>query len=177
MKKIVKYIFVVVSLFLFLACEREEPKYTIPARPAYFTINTAFLDNNLANIGSINIYIKSSDKNAYDVLLNGVKGVQTFEAPRLENEYIGYSGLLIINTGSTLSPTPFAAFDLCCPHEGMEKVRVIPTNNGNAKCPKCGSVYDIILGTGQVLEGISTKNLQSYYVAPVGNSAYRVYYY
>lgn len=175
--KAIKYILTAGVLCLLSACGKEEPKYTIPAKPVEFKFNTVSVDHNLANIGSINIYIKTADKSAYDKQLSGVKGVQTFAAPRLSNEYIGYSGLLVINTGSTLNPTPFAAFDLCCPYESMEGVRVIPTNDGTAKCPKCGSVYDIIFGTGQVREGVSTKNLQSYYIAPLGSSVYRVYYY
>jgi hypothetical protein len=175
--KIIKYIFAAGLIILLSACGKEEPKYTIPAKPVDFKFDTGSADHNLANISSISVYIKAADKNAYDSQLTGVKGVQTFIAPRLSGEYIGYSGLLIINTGSTLNPTPFAAFDLCCPHEKLESIRIVPTNNGTAKCPKCGSVYDIIFGTGQVMEGVSSEKLQTYYIAPIGNSAYRVFYY
>lgn len=175
--RVIKYILVIGIAYLLSACGKEEPKYTIPAKPVDFKFNTSAVDHNLANIGSMSVYIKAADKSAYDKQLTGVKGVQTFIAPRLSNEYIGYSGLLIINTGSTLNPTPFAAFDLCCPHERLEAIRVVPTNDGTAKCPKCGSVYDIIFGTGQVMKGVSSEKLQTYYVASIGNSAYRVFYY
>jgi hypothetical protein len=175
--KTIKYIFAAGLIVLLLACGKEEPKYTIPAKPVDFKFNTGSVDHNLANIGSISVYIKAADKNAYDKQLEGVKGVQIFIAPRLSGEYIGYSGLLIINTGSTLNPTPFAAFDLCCPHEKLENIRVVPANDGTAKCPKCGSVYDIMFGTGQVMEGVSSEKLQTYYVASAGNSVYRVFYY
>ncbi len=175
--KAIRYILLIGIVSLLSACGKEEPKYTIPAKPVDFKFNTSAVDHNLANIGSISVYIKATEKSKYDSQLSGVKGVQTFIAPRLSNEYIGYSGLLIINTGSTLNPTPFAAFDLCCPHEKREGTRVVPTNDGTAKCPECGSVYDIIFGTGQVKEGVSDEKLQTYYVASLGNSQYRVFYY
>lgn len=177
MKKI-KYIVLIVVL-VFLGCENEKPKYTIPASRVNFTINTSYLDNNLNNTGNINVYLRSKDKANYEKLVANVKGLQVLNGDRAGISYIGYSGLLVINTGSTLTPTPFAIFDLCCPVEGLEHVRVLPTNNGIAKCPQCNSTYDIIFGTGIPKSGPALEkrsSLQSYYIAPRGQNEFRIYY-
>jgi len=179
MKKLSYILLFTVFALIFAGCGKEEPKYTIPASPVNFTINTSFRDNNLNNIGNFNAYLKTKDKANYDKLVENVKGIVVLSGERDANSYIGYSGLLVVNTGSTLTPTPYAVFDLCCPYEGMADVRVVPTNNGTAKCPQCNSVYDIIFGTGIPESGPAVEKkttLQSYYIAPVSQYEYRIYY-
>lgn len=180
MMKKFRCIFIVGLISLIaLSCSKDEPNYTIPARPVGFKINTNVADSHLANTGNIGVYIYAKDKSNYDNLLSGVKGVKSYSAPRLSGEYIGFSGLMIINTGSTLTPTPFAVFDLCCPNEDMENIRVVPTNDGTAKCPQCNSTYEIIFGTGRPLSGPALEKrdfLQSYYITATGQSEFRVFY-
>lgn len=180
MMKIVRYIFIIGLISLFVsACSKDEPRYSIPARPVAFKINTNTTDSHLANTGNIGIYIYAKDKANYDNLLSGVKGVKTYSAPRLSGEYIGFSGLMVVNTGSTLTPSPFAVFDLCCPNEDIENIRVVPTNDGIARCPQCKSTYDIIFGTGRPLSGPALEKrdfLQTYYITPVSQYEFRIFY-
>lgn len=180
MKKLSYILLLTIFTVMFFSCGKEEPKYTIPASPVNFTINTSYLDNNLNNIGNFNAYLKIKDKANYEKLVADVKGIQVLSGERAgKSSYIGYSGLLVVNTGSTLTPTPYAVFDLCCPYEGMAEIRVVPTNDGTAKCPQCNSVYDIIFGTGIPESGPAVEKkttLQSYYIAPVSQYEYLIYY-
>lgn len=179
MKKIKSIFIISLTTLLFLACGKEEPRYSVPAAPVNFTINTNFLDDYLANTGNIGIYIRSKDKASYDDLVAGVKGVKTFSGDRAGISLIGFSGLLVINTGSSLTSTPFAAFDLCCPVEGLEQIRIVPTSEGTAECPQCKSIFTILNGTGKAISGRAAennKNLQSYLVESKGDSEYRIFY-
>ena len=170
----------IASLFIatLSSCGKEEPKYTIPASSVNFIINTSFLDNHLASGGNIGVYLRSKDKSEYDKLITDIKGVKTYQGDgRSGNPRLGYSGLMIINTGAILGETPYAAFDLCCPYEKRENVRVIPTNDGTARCPQCNSTFDIMMGSGRPISGVASENLQSYYVSKGGQDEFRVYYY
>lgn len=182
MMKLLKYIIVTGLLFLVTACGDDEPKYSIPAAPVNFLLNINYLDNHLAaGVGNICVYVRTQDKAEYDKLVAGVKSVRTFNSERAGvSSMPGYSGLLVINTGSTLAtPTPYAAFDLCCPHEQMQNIRVLPTDDGIARCPECKSTFDILNGSGIALSGVAKDNkktLQSYYVGRKSESEYLIYY-
>lgn len=178
MKKI-RYIIAIVLLSILSNCGNEEPKYSIPASPVNFTINTNYLDDNLNTAGNFNAYLRLKDKANYEKLVTTVKGLEVLSGDRAGSPYIGYSGLLIINTGAALNSTSFAVFDLCCPNEGQEGIRIIPTNDGTAKCPQCNSTYDIIFGTGRPISGPALDkkvSLQSYYISDIGQNQYRVFY-
>ena len=64
------------------------------------------------------------------------------------------------------------AFDLACPVEVQQNVRVIvPENEIIARCPKCGSTYDIMSGYGHPLSGPAQTEgywLRSYHVSYTG---------
>lgn len=177
---ILKYISIISLLsILFLGCGKEESRYTVPVSPVNFTINLRGLDNHLDGGGHIAVYLKSTkDKDTYDNLVGDNGLVKTFMGIRASgSSYLGHSGLLIINTASVLSDTPFAVFDLCCPHEDLVDVRVVPTKDGSTvKCPKCGAIYNILTGMGRCTNGISSENLQSYYIRRENENEYRIYY-
>jgi Ferredoxin subunits of nitrite reductase and ring-hydroxylating dioxygenases len=138
MKKIISILSII---FLFSACGKEELDYTIPRSNVNFRVNLQAADN----------------------VLNGVLGYATFTKPRLAGEYIGFAGLLVFTYGIDENGLPaLNAFDLCCPHEGRQNIRVTPGNDGKATCSQCKSVYD--LNTGRALSGPSTKHLQAYYI-------------
>lgn len=178
MKRSIYGLIVYLFIYGFSSCGKEEPKYTIPASSVNFIINTSFLDNHLSSGGNIGIYLRSKDKSEYDKLITNIKSVKTYQGDgRSGNPRLGYSGLMIINTGAILGETPYAAFDLCCPNEKRENVRVVPTNDGTAECPHCHSTFDIMLGSGRPISGVASENLQSYYVSREGQDEFRIYYY
>lgn len=144
--KILLHTFVICSLLTLLSCGQEEEKYMIPIEPVNFQINTNYQDKELVTPGNTKI----------------------FTAARLSGEYVGYSGLLVV---CGLTPidggTSFQlhAYDLCCPNERIRDVK-LTVQDGKAKCPKCGSVYDILSGIGSVESGPSKNGLQRYRVTP-----------
>lgn len=79
------------------------------------------------------------------------------------NQRIGYSGLLIVHG----LDDAFYAFDLCCPHEHKRDVKVEPSMI-IARCPVCGTVYDIGFGTGYPNSGPSEYPLKRYTVTTSG---------
>lgn len=76
---------------------------------------------------------------------------------------IGYGGLLVVHGLDDM----FYAFDLCCPHEHSHDIVVEPSMI-SAKCPKCGTVYDIGFGTGYPGSGPSQFPLKRYTVTTSG---------
>jgi len=179
--KLLKYIILTGIFFLLTTCGKDEPKYSIPAAPVNFLLNTAAWDNHLsAGVGNICIYIRTPDKAGYDKLITGVKSAKSFNSERGGAYSLpGYSGLLVINTGSTFTPTPYAAFDLCCPNEGIKNIRIIPTDDGTAMCPECKSTFDILNGSGMALSGQAKekkKILQSYHISQKSESEFLIFY-
>lgn len=70
--------------------------------------------------------------------------------------YTGYGGILLVNgvdpfTNNTDVPL---AYDLSCPVECQPTIRVyMQTNPYQAKCPVCGSVYNVVEGAGAPTDG------------------------
>jgi hypothetical protein len=64
------------------------------------------------------------------------------------------------------------AFDLACPVEVKQNVRIyVPEGEINARCPQCGSTYDILSGYGHALSGPAQREgywLKSYHVTYTG---------
>lgn len=87
----------------------------------------------------------------------------TITRPLTTSQYIGYSGLVIVHG---IDDT-FYAFDLCCPHEHQRDTR-IECEMISAKCPKCGSTFDIGFGTGLPSAGPSQHPLRRYRVSKSG---------
>ena len=88
---------------------------------------------------------------------------KSFTAPRYDGERVGYSGVVVINGN-----TGYYAYDLCCPHEARQSVRVKPSDVGTAKCPECGSEYDLSYGNGNPTSGPSQYTLRRYNVMHSG---------
>lgn len=94
--------------------------------------------------------------------------------PYTSLSYTGFGGILLV---SDVHNTP-KAFDLACPVERKNDVRVtVDTENLYAKCPKCGSTYDIYSLDGYPLSGKAADNkygLQQYTVTPNNNGGYTI---
>ena len=75
----------------------------------------------------------------------------------------GFSGVLVVSGYED----KYYAFDLCCPHEANKNITVEADNTGYATCPKCGTIYEIGLGTGTP-NGVSEYALTRYQVTRRG---------
>ncbi|MCM1029768.1 MAG: hypothetical protein NC342_09230 [Pseudoflavonifractor sp.] len=74
----------------------------------------------------------------------------------------GFGGVLLVGTFN-YSGDPraggLAAFDLACPVEERANVRIeVDHQHGNARCPVCGSTYDIFSGNGMPLSGPAAED-------------------
>lgn len=64
--------------------------------------------------------------------------------------YTGFGGVLLV--GDIMGEPQ--AFDLSCPVEARQDIRVtIDTENNTARCPDCGSTYDVFGNFGTPLSG------------------------
>ena len=86
----------------------------------------------------------------------------------------GFGGLLLV-TDVLGSPV---AYDLSCPYEARRDVRIeIPQDELFARCPKCGSTYDVFTNHGYPMSGPAAEHgyaLQRYSVTSGGALEYRV---
>jgi nitrite reductase/ring-hydroxylating ferredoxin subunit len=79
-------------------------------------------------------------------------------------ERVGFGGVLVVHA----LDDQFHAFDLACPYEVNQGVRVAADeNNLFAICPKCGTKYDIAFGSGAP-DGVSKYYLKRYTVTGSG---------
>jgi len=78
------------------------------------------------------------------------------------NSYLGYGGILVYYGLALDGGYNHYAFDLACPVEVDPKVRVSIYESVKAKCPKCGSVFDIQYGQGFPIDGKASE--EGYYL-------------
>ena len=129
-------------LLWMVSCVEEAPRFTVPYARVFFRVDLNGLDYDLTPF-------------SYKIYLQG----------RRAGEATGYGGLLLFRRAEDL----LFAYDLCCPHEDDRTVKVSPTSDGKAVCPKCGSVFVTIHGLGSVESGPSTEPLQLYQVRKESN--------
>lgn len=137
MNSFFKCCFFLCCILFFNSCANETPIATIPFAPVNFKIDvvTDKIDN-------------------FDYAI--------FDVPRRQNEYVGFSGLLIFGSYDGR----IFAYDLCCPNEDRKEIRVNPMDNGKAVCPVCGSVFVLMYGLGTPELGPAIEHLQRYSVIP-----------
>ena len=102
----------------------------------------------------------------YPTFRNSVGQQLVFTKPIKATDLIGFGGILVC-TGIMLDDygnTQYFAFDLACPHEVKQTVRVatLPDRPGEVKCPECGTVYSVGFGFGEPVSGPSKHPLKRY---------------
>jgi nitrite reductase/ring-hydroxylating ferredoxin subunit len=108
---------------------------SIPARPVYINWMNVY---QLKTIGSY-LYIDKT---------------------KLASDRIGFGGILVVHAYDD----NFYAFDLACPVEANENVRVGIPEGLICKCDSCGESYDLSFGLGTPLNHISKQGLKRYSV-------------
>ncbi len=153
MIKMKRTVFFVIVLFASLAdsCIDEAPLFTVPQAPVNFKI----------------------DLKGYDHDLNGALSCKTVTEKdvRTPHDRVGYSGLLLVRDHQA---SGLYAYDLCCPHEDKKEIVVIPSSDGKAVCPHCGTVFVTMFGMGTVESGPSREPLQRYGVTSLGNDVFLI---
>ncbi len=142
-----RFLFLFLLLLSLASCEKNYVSQ-IPYAPVNFAIDLRYQDKDLV----------------------GILNYKTFTSPRNAGEYVGFSGILIVCGFDNV----YYAYDLCCPHEARQDIKIIPNNEGTAKCNKCGTEYEIGYGTGRPA-GISEYSLRKFNIRPNGQELY-IYY-
>ena len=128
-----KRILICLSILLMFSCSKTE-KSNIPYAPVYFKVDLQFKDKDL--IGALRY--------------------KEFTTARNYGEKVGFSGILVV---CGYDNSTYYAYDLCCPNEGQQNIKITPSDDGTARCLKCGIKFDIGSGLGNVLEGSTTPML------------------
>lgn len=170
------YSVIFLSLGLF-SCGDDDVKSNIPYVSFHFMIDLNYLDKHLnESAGNTCVYLTREVKSEYDKLLTDNEFVKTYTVPRaaIDNGNPGYSGLLVVNTGipdETIGK-PLCAFDLCCPQENQQDIRVVPEAAFKVKCPKCGNVFNLQTnGTSETKDGLK---LRQYRIKAIGNNEFQI---
>ena len=141
----------VILLFAVISCERlgENPVNG----SVYLRLDLLNRDKELRGIPSYKTYLYSRPGVDYN--------------PQ-QGERIGLGGLLVVHTPLA----EYRAFDLACPNEQIPNRNTIvevDANMLNAVCPRCGTKYQILDGSGIALES-KKYGLRSYRISVSGNS-------
>lgn len=129
-------------LLLVFSCDKME-KSNIPYAPVYLEVDLQFKDKELSSLLAYKTFTSIVGRNA--------------------GTMIGYSGILVVH-----GYDDYYAYDLCCPFEAQQNIRVEPTDVGSAKCPKCGTEYDMAYGSGAPMSGPSKHALVRFDVSTAG---------
>lgn len=117
-------------------------------------------------LGQYCTFIKSS--------LTFTKNGKSADFPFTAMTYTGFGGILLV---TDLSGQPLA-YDLACPVEVDPSVRVnYNLDTMEAKCPKCGSVYNVCEYNGSPVSGIAYDRkygLRRYRALPASTGGYNI---
>lgn len=133
-------------------------------------------DNNRSSIPDYPIYLQLNLTAQYSTFKNSSGQFLSFEKGVTTNERIGFGGVIVC-TGITLDDyggTQYYAFDMACPYEVKNTVKVHPDSEGlpHLICDKCGSVFDISFGYGNPLSGPAKEFLKKYRTSLSGDVLY-----
>lgn len=129
------------------------------------------IDSNRIPYSPVNIQLNNDGLwNTYGVSAPGM--ARTFIKPDVPSRsfynamsYTGFGGVLLYCDGQGVP----VAYDLSCPVEVKQSVRVFVNDALEAECPVCGSRYNILLGNGGAISGPAVEykyRLQRYVVSP-----------
>lgn len=140
---------------------------------------TACGDSFEQRIPSAPVYIRVDLNVSRDQALGGVNsGVFYTTGKKLyDAERMGFGGVYVYHTVNTDLRSMYAAFDIACPVEAKRDVTVSKGEEGELMCSKCGSVFEVLYGTGHAIEGpANEKNyrLQPYTVSIRNERAFEV---
>ena len=133
-------------LFVFLICSCDKfEESNIPFARVYLELDFRFQDKDIV----------------------GVFQHKSITKPRKAFESTGFAGVLVVcGLDPVNASTTYYAYDLCCPHESRQNIKIIPSDDGRATCPECKTIFDIGNGTGTPIKGVSQYPLRRYHVLP-----------
>lgn len=147
MKSLFKYRLLIFLLSLYLVSCNDNVISSIPDYPVSLNLNLTTTYPNF--------------RNSYNKFL-------IFKKEVFVTDRIGYGGILVYSgfDGS------YYAFDMSCPYEAKQNIRVYPNDTGQAVCEGCGSVFDIGYGIGNPSSGKAKQALKRYKATLSGDVLY-----
>ena len=146
------YLFIPLLAFIFAGCN-DNVISSIPDFPVYLEINLA--------TGPYNTTLRNTINESCIFIKGITKGMPV-------TNYTGFGGILVY-TGFDRN---YYAFDMACPYEAKQNIRVYPNDIGQAVCEGCGSVFDIGYGIGNPSSGKAKETLKRYKVTLSGDILY-----
>ncbi len=115
-------------------------------------------DNPISSIPDFPVYMELNLTSTYPTFKNSYNQSLTFTKGVTITDRVGYGGILVC----TGFEGEYYAFDMSCPYEAKQTIRVYPNGNGQAVCEKCGSVFDTGYGIGNPSAGPAKEVLKKY---------------
>lgn len=115
-------------------------------------------DNYISSIPDFPVYLELNLTTTYPVFRNSYDKSLTFIKPITVVDRVGFGGILVC----TGFDGEYYAFDMSCPYEAKQNIRVYPNELGQAVCESCGSVFDIGYGVGNPSSGKAKEVLKRY---------------
>ncbi|MBO8439909.1 MAG: hypothetical protein IAC51_04585 [bacterium] len=147
---------VVFAISALCACEKVNVKSPVLDMPVYMKVN---LMNEAICLDILGGYYEIYPMEGNRLYVNRSGQDEVLYNNRLGERY-GYSGVAIYHTFDGR----YVAYDLCCPHELREDVRIRCSMDGTARCDSCGTVYNIGFQNGWPTSGPSQYPLKEYKV-------------
>lgn len=164
LKKAVTALSLAAAALMTGGCDSVDDK-RLPYAEVHLTFHT---------VGDWNIYGVQGDAASHRSYIFTPKMRVPSDFPYSTLDRTGYGGLLLVADvlGDLL------AYDLACPYEALPDVRIsVPEGETFARCPKCGSTYDIYINHGNPLSGPAQERgyaLQRYSIVSGGATEYKV---
>ena len=125
-------------------------------------------------VGDWNIHGVKGDAADWQTYIFNDRERVPFDFPYTALDRTGFGGILLV----TDVLGDLHAYDLACPYEARPTVRInIPDGETFARCPSCGSTFDIFMNHGNPLSGPAADRgygLARYSVVSGGATEYRV---
>jgi len=125
-------------------------------------------DNVVSSIPDFPVYMELNLTTTYPTFRNSYNKSLTFEKGVVATDRTGFGGILVY----TGLDGGYYAFDMSCPYEAKQNIRVYPNDKAQVVCEGCGSVFDIGYGIGNPSSGKAKEVLKRYKAALVGDILY-----
>lgn len=129
---------------------------------------TGCYDNYISSIPDYPVRLQLNLTSTYPTFRDNPNTFLIFDKPIQATDRVGYGGVLAY-VGFDGN---YYAFDLACPYEAKQNVKVTPNELGQVVCETCGTVYDISYGIGNPVKGPAKEMLKRYKTIPQGDVLY-----
>lgn len=125
-------------------------------------------DNYISSIPDYPVRLQLNLTSTYPNFKDNPNSFLIFDKPVQATDRVGFGGV-IVYVGFDAN---YYAFDLACPYEAKQSIKVKPNDLGQLVCETCGTVYDISYGIGNPVEGPSKEILKRYKTSLQGDILY-----